>query len=302
MVSGIDIALVTMNIINMLYHAMGSFLLISIYKRRRQTTQQLYIINLSLTEFIACVMILLEEFPDLIPMNITVSTTLKLVDKYLYVIIYVIFCLYYISMMFITMDRLLGVLLNIKYPIYWSKRKTKYLLLTTWIIVVIACVVVSTIYKLTKFDYKVFFTTYIHSILNFNFILLVLFTYTYIFHQYTRSVSRIQVTRHQSACSRLFHSKFYVSFLLIVSFLIFMVIPNIFYLIYGKLQRGRGNNVEDIIKLFYQFSFTSDATIYIFMQTAVRRRLWRTLGLSNIEHRDYTTDGGMTTTIASTGV
>ena len=37
-------------------------------------------------------------------------------------------------MIYITLDRLLGITLNIRYPVYWNENKAKYLLIGTWVL------------------------------------------------------------------------------------------------------------------------------------------------------------------------
>ena len=40
---------------------------------------------------------------------------------------------YYLSMFYITFDKLLEVILNIRLPVYWNVEKAKVLLLVTWV-------------------------------------------------------------------------------------------------------------------------------------------------------------------------
>ena len=280
----IRLALNVLNLFNILLHCLGSYLLICLYKRNTKTVQQTYIINLSLTEILACLVMLLEDGPGLIQFDTRVSMTLKDVNMYLYIVIYVVFCVYYWDMILITTDRLAATILHFKYPLYWDKGKAKLTVIGTWAIAMLACVAISVAYKLTKFNFRNIFTKYVHSAFNFIFILFVIYTYSYIFLKYlqrSREPSRNygQIGEQvQGICGLFCNSKFYVSILLVATFVIFMGIPNLVYLSY-HLSDIHIHKLKEALKLFYQFSFLSDAFVYIFMQPAVRRMLLLKLGL-----------------------
>ena len=279
----INVTLITLTVLNLLFHSIGSFLLVTQYRNGKKTVQQMFIINLSLTELSASIVMLLEEVPELIPLDVSVSRVIETISEYIYVIIYVIFCLYYISMVYITMDRFLGILLNFKYPLYWNRTKTRYLLTTTWLVSIITCIAVCVVYSQEKVDYRLFFTKYIHSVFNFGFIALIVVTYSYIIRKFRkRATTSLHINftdqQPQTLCNMICKEKFYVCFLLVTSFILFMVIPNLFYLFYD-LSASK-HQLKDEVKVFYQISFLSDAIIYIFMQPSVRRLLWKRLGVN----------------------
>ena len=62
---------------------------------------------------------------------------------------------YYVVMLFFTADRLVHAILCLRYPVYWSIRKTKYLLMITWAFGVLSSIVVSLSVVYADFDWQV---------------------------------------------------------------------------------------------------------------------------------------------------
>ena len=280
--------IVVLDIFNIVINSFACYLLVTIYKNGTGTVEQLYLINLCVTELASCVFILLEEMPDIFPMSDEVHMIFKKVDNYLYIIIYILFCEYYLNMIYISVDRFLDIYLNIKYPSYWNEKKTKYLIIFTWVITTALCVTVSVLYKYTTFDYEVIFTKYIHSVLNFGFCALVTCIYSYIFHAYKKTRAAPTENRNSDVprshsvhnlCQSIQRSyeifrdsRFYIAVLLVLSFLLFMVVPNLVYLFYG-LPNNNKHDIKDTAKIFYQISFISNAWIYCFVVRRVRTEL-----------------------------
>ena len=276
--AAIDIMLIVLNVLNLLCHSTGTYLLISVYKKGKKTVQQMLLINLSITELVISLPILAEEALDYVSSSHTAPA--QTAKHIIYVAINVLFCSYYTSMFYITADRFFGVMLNIKYPLYWSVKKTKVLLLSTALLISIGIVALTVTYKYRPFHYTRIFTLYVHSVLNVAFLLLSISTYAYIFYKYTtRHVASSDQSnddmRSRGVCAKLCKSKFYITFLLLISFLLFMVIPNIYFLF--KERRGHGHfendSLKDAVNVFYEVSFLSDAVIYIFLNPLVRAEL-----------------------------
>ena len=82
MTRSMNSTLATVSVLNMLVHALGSCLLISVYKKGKKTVQHMLLINLSLTELTVSFMFLLQtslEIADarIYPIrNITTNSTL----------------------------------------------------------------------------------------------------------------------------------------------------------------------------------------------------------------------------------
>ena len=280
----VHVTLVVLNAFNLLSHFVGSYLLICLYKSGAKTVQQTYLINLSLTEILASLIMLLEDGLHFIPFDNSILTEINRTEKYFYIVIYVTFCVYYWDMILITADRLAATILHMKYPLYWDKGKAMNAVIGTWTVAIVTCIAVSIAYKFTKFNFKKIFTNYVHSIFIFSFMLFVVYTYSYIFHKYKQSRRRPSVYtqnngRLQSVCGIFCNSKFYITILLVGTFILFMVVPNLIYLFCDLSRSYDTHTVKDIVKIFYQFSFLSDACVYIFMQPAVRATLLTKTGI-----------------------
>ena len=285
---GFVITLVALSVLNLILHSIGTFLLIKIYRNYKETIEMLHLINLSVTELLGSIIILLDEGAELIYSTIDIPPNviilLKEVDSYLYIVIYVIFCVYYMGMIYIIFDKLMVVLLNLRYPVYWNGTKSRYLLSITWLAAVMICVTICIACKFGSFNYQVFFTEYLSPIFNFSFVIFAVCTYVYLFHKYrqTRMVPfhdrrRMRKEDRQNMWQDFRNSRFYISVLLIISFLIFIVIPDLIYLFHGWAGKERSHAAKDAIKVSFQLSFVSDAVIHILMQPDVRMFCLRTI-------------------------
>ena len=270
---------------NLLLHLLGSYLLISVYKKRKKTVQQLLLINLSLTEFSTSLILVTETSVKMAEgvlgvtnvtayngsnnnntsynnnntnKNTSKNKNINNTNKTLYnsynlnsmpmphqirnvnnsfvrnpgsepgrtegsvepggpggrhrkpsparvvytnIFMQVIFCAYYMSMIYITADRFFAVLLNMKYPIYWNVKKTKFLLLANAAVAVGVIAGLSIQYSIQPFRFGRIFTMYVHSTLNCVVLLLFVATYSFVFYKYSNSQhlrSALQPTDTQS--------------------------------------------------------------------------------------------------------
>ena len=120
--------------VNVLLHFTGCFLLWKTYKRSQITTQKLLLLHLSISE-------------GLINLNSVVyyvmhlciygqSESYNIYNIVLFYIIYPMKSLFYVIfviMLFMTLDRLMAVVLNLKYRLYWRVSRTKKVLAAIWI-------------------------------------------------------------------------------------------------------------------------------------------------------------------------
>ena len=111
--------------------------------------------------------------------------------------------LYFCSMFFNTGDRLMGNLLNLRYKIFWSVRKTKVMLVCMWcFFLLITRLVLTPIYLTQPRDaWKDFIkiqVVYIQMVLCALFPFFAVVSYFVIFTKYTRSRRRSTSTYHSS--------------------------------------------------------------------------------------------------------
>ena len=122
-----------------LIHSFGIYLLISLHRSKHQTVHSILTINLSIVEILMNTDILIYFIPMLIFLYRNQHDRfVHYIDKYYSVIQSIqthgLFHILYLAMVFMTVNRFLGSLYPIKYRIYATKGKVKYLLLCCWIL------------------------------------------------------------------------------------------------------------------------------------------------------------------------
>ena len=77
---------------------------------------------------------------------------------------------YYLDMIYLTVDKFLEIMLNIKYPLYRNKTKAKYLLLLTWLLALAIALTLAIVSTNTSYDWEEHIFKYCFPILNFLFL------------------------------------------------------------------------------------------------------------------------------------
>ena len=278
--------LLSLNLVNVLLHMLGAYLLISMYPTCRRSLQQIYLINLSISECLTNFLEVCRIISHLIPFK---DNHLKIVNGIRYYTLIVSFTgisvVYYLVMIYLTLDRLMDIVLNIKYPVYWSEEKAKYLLITTWLFGLFSCVTVCICYQLFNFNWEDAFFKYFYPPIEFAFIILALTTYGFIFHKYRKNrldapgyLDNCTPRRRKNSTIQIFRkSRFYISVLLILTFLLFMIVPDITYLFLAIIYKSKSDILLTCCWISYAISNLADAYIYIFVQDEVRGKLWKML-------------------------
>ena len=282
--------LLFLRIVNVILHSVGSYLLISLYKSGEHNNQHLYLINLSFSEaFGNLIGIFITPIGDFISLSDKNTNIIDEVQYYIWIIVdTLVEVLYFTSMIYITIDRLLDILLNIRYPIYWNEKKTKYLLFGTWVAGVLLCLVVSLLHALTGYDYDDAFSTYFYPTFDFTFLIISIITYAFIFNKYKKTrvpPSSIQgdIPRSQqpSAFKIFQRSRFFTMFLLITTFIIFVIIPDLIYLSIGIIADNNSDVLLSSCFVSYSISNIVDGWIYIFTKPNVRHLLKKKMHLNS---------------------
>ena len=199
----------------------------------------------------------------------------------------------YFLMMAMTLDRLMAVVLGLKYPLYWTVTNTKKLIKAFWGIG-IASILASILLRILIgpwYRIEVLYFSLLESSL---FIMVALVTYAIIFRKYNKSryrVRRCQVSGNMdvsrvnslSIVQTFFKSRFYVSLLIILTYLLFNTIPFCIYVKLSHIGRRKhtpGNVATFISAVFMHLNYTCDAAIYIFLQRTVRKKLFEMVSCS----------------------
>ena len=202
------------------------------------------------------------------------------VKEYLLIVMFTgISFAFYMGMLYIILDRLLSIVLHMRYRVYCTSTSIKCVLITTWFVGGVMILTVSVARYKFNFDWETIFYIYFYPTLAFAIILVTFVTYSFIFSKYKKSYITHRTRRSiQSGQSKkttvssftLFRkSKFYIPALLVGTFIVFMVVPDLVMLFYGVLGNNMSDTLFDVCMLSYAVSNIADGSIYIFMQPAV---------------------------------
>ena len=274
--------LIGLNIVNVILHSLGTSLLISTYKTRKQEVQHIYLINLSITECLINLLDILRNFPELIEVNKDARVIVRGVSEYLIIFSYAgISVVYYVTMVYITLNKLMEIVLTISYPIYWNERKAKYSVYTTWVIAFFMSSAVALSHAFTTYNWEHAFFMYFLPMVDFGYVILAVLTYAFIFSKYKHSklnppaaMFKGNIGKPKESAFHMFRkSKFLMAGLLIMSFLVFMIIPDLIYLFLLILPRKTSKYIQFGCWISYACSNIVDAFIYIFLQRELRKVL-----------------------------
>ena len=294
--------LLTLNIFNVFLHGIGIYLLLSLYKRVEHKVQYVYLLSLSTCELVINFLGGIDSIIRLIELpteNKDGITVFNMTIKIIYIVNATGFSLvFYFNMIYITVDRLLDILLSLKYPVYWDEYKAAILLKITWaigiIVLVITCVLCYSLHK-WKWEEAVF--EFFYPILEFSFIILAFCTYGFIFRKFkdcqkppAHVACNHHVAKRQNSTFEVFkNSRFYISVLLIFTFILFMIVPDLIYLFICIIPNAPSPTILTACWISYGIANISDAFIYILLQVEVKTLLMkkvRKFTRSNQEYED----------------
>jgi hypothetical protein len=234
---------------------------------------------------------------DFVPFSPQGASMKNRVENYVKILMFAgISIVYYLDMMYLTVDKLLEIMLNIKYPQYWNKNRTKHLLIATWMFSGVLVVVVSLLHTYTTwYNWEEHIFKYCFPLLNFIFIILAVTSYGFIFHKFRQSrhdhimvkdrliakdkTKTVKQNMKASIFQLIRRSKFFMIFLLIVTFLLFIVVPDLTYLFVRVVNGKDSKTLEVACWILYAVGNLADCYIYIFMQPAVKKLLMKKLPL-----------------------
>lgn len=227
--------------------------------------------------------------PNLVQHSHDNQHLLDVIDEYLKIVSFTgLSFVYYLGMMYLTLDRLFKISLSFTYPQYWSEARTKYLVLATWLLGLVIIIGISCAWYFARFDWEHVFFMYFYPVVEFTFIIIAVLTYALIFRKYCRSTRKLS---NISTCGfplegaggaggggasnkikfAAFRSSFFfIPSILILTYLIFMVIPDLTYLFVAIINGRHSDLLALLCWICYALSNILDAVIYIFFLDDVR--------------------------------
>ena len=279
------------SLITICTHCLGIYLLVKCKHSFPNSSQLIFLINLSLSEMSIVIMRTLSIITSLIVNDEAVKIEMSF---WFHTIIALSLSLpYYFIMIFMALDRFFEVFLNIRYPLYWSPRSTKWLLGMLWILTLLLVFVVGFQPTLDEPTLAIFCFMYFYPVMDTIVILVSLFVYTYIFIKIrkkrvgltepsTKNTTKVAQFSNDGnirvTLSRKKSSTFFVPFMIILTFFLLVAVPDLVgllkYLIDSSIYQ---DSQATYLFIFYFLGLTSDAIIYILLYKKLRKRLLKIL-------------------------
>lgn len=271
-------------------------------KHRLQMSQRMYLIHLSISEFLTCFIGIIKRIGKIY--NYKVFAFQVHIGQ-----AGIASFVYYFIMISLTLDRFLEVYLNIRYPIYCTEERTKIVVAGIWVLSVCFTIFLYTTQLSASSDLNDTILIYFYPIFGIICVLVALFTYTYIARKIyanlfkhrsriapiitpsTVSTENKDINRENISLSttaediktmkRNFYKRsvkgIYFPILLIATFALFIVIPEIVYFYYSYNRIQMSENLRTVLTTSYFIAFTSDVVIYVFGPKAIRETLVKSL-------------------------
>lgn len=294
-----------LKIANIIVHSIGISILRCLMKNDTEDVQMIYIVNLSATELIINATSFLRNMLKMTPYSVFHSKEFKAILVYSYIADYVILKVsLYTTMAIITIDRMSLIILNVLYPVYWNARKARCFLKGIWVVSFLVFIVASVLHNITcntehniehnetlevvendtqhaskcHGHQKTMFSVvnYVTVIFDFSFIVVAVISYGTIFHKLQQSQRNRRSSEPVSERSlwQIFRqSRFDTVLLLISTFIVFVIPPDLIWAFYSLKYRNKA--VELWTTTSYALSYLSDGCIYIFMNEKVKSLLFR---------------------------
>lgn len=254
------IPLIVLDVASLILHTVGIYALAKVYARSAHKEQRLFIGNLSVCEISLNLLMMIQDMQlIIIPQTDHYN---KLIMYLELVIVIGINISFYCTMIFIALDRFAIFVLKTAYHQRWNAFKAKLLLGLTWLVAITLTIIFCLVFHFTGQNYERYFVKYVHPTLDFVFLFIAVMTYASIFIIFRRS--------SQKMGKDLTKSSFLCPSLLILTFILFIIIPDLIQLSY-QIKNARMPRALALLCLFlYRVSPIADVGLYIFLLPDVR--------------------------------
>lgn len=253
-------------------HGVGVILLLSYHRRGIKKAQNIFIINLSICELLISSTDFVIRLPEVLLE--VYDETFGAFQDYMLIFLYSgVSFVYYLDMIFITLDRLLSILLSIRYRVHCTNSRAKRLIQVTWVIGLLFSFIISAVYHFTEFPWEKALFTYFFPFIELIFLILAVVTYILIFRKYRKSLLSFRANIYPGAkynSKQFSSSNFYIPVLMISIFVVFMLIPDFVYLFYGIIGGNDSAELSGLCWVSYGISSLSNGYVYIFLQKSIR--------------------------------
>ena len=267
---------ITIFIFTFLIHVFGIYVLI---KRPKLVSknQRLYLLSLSSTEAILSLdHIILNTAHLLSSSHLPKTIWVAVIEIVHYDGVWIVNLT---TMIMLTLDRYAEVLLNIKYGLYITRKRTQLLVISLWLFGILITVIFTMLYFIYSIDYYDISYRYIYPVLDTAVVLNAIIVYLYIFIKRVRSNKDLPHFRSSEQNKKITSKpKFFIPFLILFTYLIFLYIPDVIHFT-NINSLNKKEWFTRLSTILYSLNMISDASIYIFLQRGVWRLYLRELHL-----------------------
>ena len=272
---------------NCLLHGLATLILLKLNKRHKNSSQWYCLINLTVSELLQN-LFRFVLYPLKLYWNIHPKQSMLLGRFIVHIQLVLNTGMIYqclLGMILITGDRMLRIYLDLKYRVYWSYQRTRILVVATWVfsfsVTLFLSVRMNYIMDNRRYNDARQMDTienYVLIIVSILFVSFASFSYCFIFHKYVQSQRNtlIKNTKALSIWQVFQSSKFFISVLLVSSFLVLWVAPTLIVSIYGLSKQSetrRNESLKGYTNISYIISDLVDGIIYVFLRTTVQDEL-----------------------------
>ena len=253
MIEKFSILYLTFSTIGIILNAIGLIVLYRFKNSRMDLTQKYILINLCLINFILSIFLTIQQ--TLYPLEIDPQRSQLFLD-----LCTEILCSgFYFATFWLIFDRFMHIKLNIKYVIYWSKRKTLIAVMILWSLAALN----GSLFAIYAFEEDVFFFA------AFDLAIVAFSTYVYGYALFLLKLHRSNI--HSNQHGRSIFKGLFLSAVILLTFLLLAVIPDTIMAV--QAIYGISYNSGSLIWytwLIYPVSLWTDALIYIFVSPQIR--------------------------------
>lgn len=209
---------------------------------------------------------------------------------------------FYLIMFVLTMDRFAEVYLNIRYPLYWSAKRTRNTVVIAWLITLLH--LVFTIIYVLSFDNAsktlfIAYFTYVCPILDVAFVITAAMTYGYIMFAMHKNKQRLtpsgshedRTNRATTERKRTFKNskrppsikRLLLPSLLFTTYIVFFFVPDAVYFFSLVGAFTSRNWLLSACHIAYGIGFCSDALIYVLLSTKWKDVLRQCLRIKQVK-------------------
>ena len=259
--------LLVLHIVSIGLHCLGIYLLLNL--KHEKSNQPIILMNLSTAE------IFMSAF-DLV-YNVMLKQKIGgNISEYFYIIQCTCFVIpSFLILTFLALDRFFEVYLNLKYPIYFSRKTVLRWLLACWMLGLIQGVIMVTLQVVCDIGALRYIFVILFPFFEFIFFTVAVTAYSYLYIKYRKMQRKVPSLQHTSMVFR--RRKMFVPTLILFTFFLFAIIPDQLHLFMFYVYRRGSDLMMSIILTLYVTGFICDACIYIFLQKGVRILLMKKL-------------------------